>query len=685
MRLQRFIMNEEKVEKMEEEKVKTEQKIDEQETVEQKIDEIESKEEIKETEIISEGENFTFTTEINKLLEIFIHSLYTQKEIFLRELISNAADALDKVRYKMLTDKTLRDQDLPLEMTLSVNKDKHCIILSDNGIGMTRQELIENLGTIAHSGSSAFISKLAESKESQTDLQLIGQFGVGFYSVFMVAQKVEVCTLSALADSKAYMWTSTGKGEYSIAEIKKEQRGTEIRIYLNDNEFEFLETYRLENIVKKYSDFISYPIILKDEKNATRQINQLSAIWRKSPSEVTQEQYDEYYKYLTHSPETPLAHIHMSYDAPIQFSSILYIPRTLPWDMKYQIPEKWRGIHLYARRVFIQSDCENLLPKHLQFVRGVVDSDDIPLNISRETLQENKIISKIRKNLVRKILDTLSKMAEEKPEDYKTFWNTFGVYLKDGYRLDYENKDKTALLFRFTSSKSEELTSLEDYVSRMKEGQKDIYYISGEDRNAIETSPHLEVFHKKDIEVLYLTDTIDDFLMSDMNEFQGKPFVAIDREDVSLDDIKTEETDKTEEEKQDEEEDTLEISEKNWEDFRNFFQETLKDRVTEVKFSQRLIDSPSCLVSGKNDPNVGMQKLFKLMQADYQMAKRTMEINKKHPLIRRMAKIYADNPRDNILTICCHQLLDNLLILEGSPLDARGMVPRIQELMNRIC
>lgn len=640
-------------------------------------DDAEENNEPSEPEVLP-GESFTFTTEINKLLEIFIHSLYTQKEIFLRELISNATDALDKVRYKMLTDKTLRGQELPLEMKLSIDKEKNCITLSDTGIGMTKEELIENLGTIAHSGSSAFLSKLAEAKEDRKNLQLIGQFGVGFYSVFMVAKKVEVCTLSANADSKAYMWASTGKGEYSISEIEKEQRGTDIKIYLNDKEKEFAEDYKLESIVKKYSDFVSYPIRLND-----KQINQLSAIWRKSASEVTEEQYEEYYKYLTHLQDKPLAHIHISIDAPIQFNSILYIPGALPWDMKYQLPEKWRGIHLYARRVFIQSDCEDLLPKHLQFIRGVVDSDDIPLNISRETLQENKVIGKIRKNLVRKVLDTLTTMAKEKPEDYKIFWNTFGVYLKDGYRFDFDNKDKTALLFRFSSSYSDELTSLEDYVSRMKEGQKDIYFISGENRQAIEASPQLEMFRKKGVEVLYLTDTIDDFLMGEMGQFQDKQLVSVDREDISLDDIPDAETEENKEENENKENEEIELSDKNWDDFLAFFQETLKDRVTEVRFSHRLVDSPCCLVSGKDVPNVGMQKLFKLMQADYQMAKRTMELNKKHSLIQHMAKIYADNPRDGILEITCHQLLDNLLILEGTPLDARGMVPRIQELMER--
>lgn len=624
---------------------------------------------------LAQGENFEFTAEIQKLLDILVHSLYTHKEIFLRELISNAADALDKVRFKMLTEK-LRDSDLPLEIHLTVDKANHMLIVSDTGIGMSKEELIQNIGTIAHSGSLSFLKEIT-AKDAKADINLIGKFGVGFYSVFMVAKQVDIHTLSASPEAEGYLWSSDGSGKYKLAQVPKEKRGTEIRIHLKEDEKEFLEDHRIQDVVHRYSDFISYPIQL-----AGKQINRLSAIWHRSPSEITQEQYKEFYSYITHIQEPPLCSIHLSVDAPIQFSSILFIPGSLPWDMMLDIPEKWHGIHLYAKRIFIQSDCEELMPMYLRFVRGVVDSDDLPLNISRETLQDNQIIAKIRKNLVRKVLEKMEEIAKEKPEDYKKLWLNFGKFMKQGYRGDYENREKLADLFRFQASNAgkDEFISLQQYVDTMKAGQTEIYYISGENREAIEKSPHLDLFKRKGVQILYLTDPVDDFLMADMTRYKEKNILCVDREDISLEGIPDQENqpEKKEEAPQ------VEVSERNLEDFVAYMKDTLKDSVSDVRLSKRLVGSPCCLVSMKDAPNVGMQKIFKMFRQEYEMPKRILEINKDHAFVRSIAHLYGIDPRNPMLPLACHQLLDNALILEGSPFDVRAMVPRIQEMMERL-
>jgi molecular chaperone HtpG len=635
-------------------------------------------------ETSGQGENFTFTAEIQKLLDILIHALYTHKEIFLRELISNAADALDKVRVKMLVDKNVRDEKLPLEITLSMDKEKNLLTVADSGIGMTREELIENIGTIAHSGSMSFLKNLSQSKDIQTNIKLIGQFGVGFYSVFMVARRVEILTLSASPQATASLWSSDGSGNYTIASAHKETRGTEIRVCLKEDDAkEYLEAHRIKTIVQRYSDFVSYPIQMEKE-----QINKLSAIWHRSSSEVKEEEYDEFFTYLTHMQEKPLAHIHLTYDAPIQFNSILFIPSVVPWDMAFELPEKWRGVHLYAKRIFIQSDCEELMPLYLRFVRGVVDSDDVPLNISRETLQENPVIGKIKKNLVRKVLEHLTEISEKRPDDYKKLWLNFGKFIKQGYRIEYEHRDKLTQLFRFNSSccqTKEELISLQQYVDRMPKSQHEIYYLTGENRAIVEKSPHLEIFKKKAIEVLYLTDPVDDFLVQDLKEFQGKKLLSIDQEGISLEDIETPKSEKApEEEKAKEKEVKSDASEREIGDLVGFLKDALKDRVTEVKISQKLVGSPCCLVASKDSPTIGMQKLFRMMHENYEMQKRTLEINKEHPLICRMAKIYAATPRDPILHHLSHQLVDNALLIEGSPMDTRAMASRLEEMMERV-
>ena len=631
------------------------------------------------------GEKFEFAAEIQKLLDILVHSLYTHKEIFLRELVSNAADALDKVRFKNLTSSDIRDEKLALEITIAADKDHNLLTIHDTGIGMTREEIIENIGTIAHSGSLSFLQKIADVPDSQSKINLIGQFGVGFYSVFMVANRVDILTLSADPQARAWLWSSDGSGKYTIAEAEKPQRGTEIKIHLKDDAKDYLEQFRIESIIQRYSDFVSYPIKLGD-----KQINKLSAIWQRPASEVKDEEYHEFYKYLTHIQEKPLSHLHLSFDAPIQFSSILFIPASVPWDMMFEIPEKWHGVHLYAKRVFIQSDCEQLLPQYLRFVRGVVDSDDLPLNISRESLQENQLLGKIRNNLVRKVLDHLDEMSVERDDDYRKLWGDFGKFLKQGYRIDFENREKLARLFRFNSSEckdKDELVSLKQYVERMPAAQKDIYYHSGENRNAIEKSPHMELFKRKGIEVLYLTEPVDDFLFSDLREFDDKKFVAIDKEDVAIDEVVTareQQADAEPKAESDTSRPATEVSDRQMEDLLAYLKDTLKEKVSDVRLSKRLVGSPCCLVAGKDAPDIGMQKLMKMMNESYEMPKRILEINPKHSLVRSMAKIYADSPRESLLANFAHQLVDNALLLEGTQLDIRDMVPRIHELMERM-
>lgn len=628
------------------------------------------------------GEKFNFSAEIQKLLQILVHSLYTNQEIFLRELISNAADAMDKVRFRMLTDQNVRDQDIPLEIVIKADKDNNILTISDTGIGMTQEELIENIGTIAHSGSLSFLEAMAKAKDKQQEMSLIGQFGVGFYSVFMVAEYVEILTLSANPDSRAYSWSCDGSGEYTIAPAIKKERGTEIRVHLKKEGEEFLESHRIENIIRRYSDFISFPIKVDD-----KQANKLSAIWTRPRNEIKEEEYKEFFSYITHMQDKPLAHLHLSYDAPLQFHSILFIPRSVPWDMKFDTPEKWKGINLYVRRIFIQADCEELLPPYLRFVRGIVDSDDLPLNISRENLQQNQMIAKIRKNLVNKILEKLEALSDEQADDYRLFWSEFGRFLKQGYRSEYGNRERLAKLFRFNSShcnNADETISLTQYIERMQEGQKEIYYISGEDRNAIENSPHLELFKRKEVEVLYLTEPVDDFLMEDLKEFQEKKLVSVDQDELDLDDVADKSESEEDKDKDKDKEEQEQATDRAIGDLLGFFKDTLKNRVSDVRISKRLVGSPCCLVSTKDALGVGMQKLMKMMDEKYEMPKRILEINHSHPLINSLANIYAKSPREEMLKSCVHQLLDNALLLEGTPLDTKNMVPRIQQMMEQI-
>ncbi|HID38994.1 MAG TPA: molecular chaperone HtpG, partial [Calditrichaeota bacterium] len=460
--------------------------------------------------------SYKFKAEVNKLLDILVHSLYTNKEIFLRELISNASDALDKVRFQLTSGAEVADKDLPLEINIELDKDKNLLIISDTGIGMTQEEIVKQIGTIAKSGSEDFLNKLSEESRQKDLSNIIGRFGVGFYSVFMVADKVVITSKSYVKDVKPVRWESAGTGSFKVGELDEPlKRGTRIEVYLKDDQKEYSEKYRIESIIKKHSNFISFPIKINGEK-----VNTVAALWREPKSSIKKEQYEEFYKFLTYDTEAPLDTIHVSIDAPVQFNSIMFIPQRT-FDL-FGISKEDIGLDLYVRGVLIQHKNSDLLPEYLGFVKGMVDSPDIPLNISRETLQENRVVMKISQTLVKQILSYLEKKAKNDPEHYAKFWKAHGKVFKLSY-TDFANMERIADLMRFNSSANEDaegLTSFAEYVQRAKADQKEIYYISGPSREAIESDPHLEIFKRKGVEVLYLYEPVDEFVMSGMGTYK---------------------------------------------------------------------------------------------------------------------------------------------------------------------
>ena len=570
-----------------------------------------------------------FKAETKKLLDILVHSLYTSKDIFLRELISNSSDALDKLRFESNKGTEVADKDLPLEIKITFDDKKNTLTITDTGIGMTRDELIANIGTIAKSGSEEFLKQLSESKDAVNNI--IGRFGIGFYSVFMVAKEVVIKTKSYKKDAVAVEWKSDGLGEYEIADLTDEvKRGTTIEIFLKEETKEFSEKFRLESIIKKHSNFISFPIFLENEK-----INTIAAIWREPKSNLKKEQYDEFYKFLTYDNEEPFETIHTSVDAPIQFNSLLFIPK--------KSNEYWRfnrddyGLDLYVRRVLIQHQNKDLLPEYLSFVKGVVDSEDLPLNISRETLQENIIFTKIAQSVTSNILSGLIKIAKDSSERYAEFWKEHGRIFKLGY-MDYANVEKYQQLLRFNSSVSKdekELVSLEDYVGRMKKDQKEIYYSLGTSKEAIDLNPHLEIFKAKGLEVFYLYDPVDEFVVTSIRKHKDFDFKSVDG--VNLKELdKLEDVEKSEEPKE-------KFSKEDDKAFGKLMlkmKEILGERVTEVHESKRLKGSPSCLINPDDTMSSTMQKILKMSNQGMAMPaqKRLMEINKDHKLITQLAE-----------------------------------------------
>ena len=613
------------------------------------------------------AEERAFQTEVQQLLQILIHSLYTHSEVFVRELISNASDALDKVHFRSLTDHNIADPNAPLEIEIEVNKNAKTLTIRDSGIGMTRDEVNENIGTIAHSGSAEFLKQISQLKEEDENqkMQLIGQFGVGFYSVFMIAERVVVNTRSADKDAAAIQWESTGAGTYTISATDKADRGTEIKIYVRSDCEEYLDAHRLEDIIRRHSDFVAYPI-----KVAGKQANDTAAIWTRPRSEITDAQYEEFFTHLTGDPDKPLAYEHIVVDVPIQFYSILYIPKQAPMNFLFS-PEPKVSLNLYVRRVFIQDDCKELVPLYLRFIRGTVDCDDLPLNVSRETLQHNPVVAKIRTTLVRRILGMLEDMAKNRPEEYEKFWQAYGMVLKEGVAMDFENKDKVATLLRFPSSlsdKVEDTVTLQEYVDRMQSEQEEIFYLTGESAEAVAQSPLLETFRERSLEVLYLGDPVDEWVVNALPEFDNKRLKAIDDEDLDLGDKKV----KLEGVEQHKEQ-TIELI--------DFLKKELAERVSDVKESTRLTGSPCVLVTPKGGMSRNIERLMQAADREFEATKRLLEINPTHAIIRNMGEILTVNRDSEELKEWAHLLVDYVLIGEGTVSEPQQVTKTLSKVL----
>ena len=619
-------------------------------------------------------ETLGFQTEVKQLLHLMIHSLYSNREIFLRELISNASDACDKLRFEALHNDSLFEDDAELNIRIVYDKDARTLTIADNGIGMSRDEVVNNLGTIAKSGTREFFSQL--SGDQQKDAHLIGQFGVGFYSAFIVADKVTVLTRRAGEKSgQGVRWESDGGGEFSIEMADRPARGTEITLHLREGQDDLLEGYKLRDIIRKYSNHIVQPILMKKEEwkdgenvitDEDETVNQASALWARSKNDVKEEEYKEFYKHVGHDFDDPLAWIHARVEGRQEYTQLLYIPARAPFDMWDRNAR--HGIKLYVRRVFIMDDAEQLMPLYLRFVRGVVDSSDLPLNVSREILQESKDIEAIRKGCTSKVLALLADLAENDREKYAKFWGEFGKVLKEGTGEDFANKDKIAGLLRFASTDSdtaEETVSFKDYISRMKEGQEKIYYVTAETFNAAKNSPHLEVFRKKGIEVLLLSDRVDEWMVSHLTEFDGKELVSVAKGGLDLGKLE-DEAEKKEQEKEADE----------FKDLTGKIKDSLGDRVKEVRVTHRLTDSPACLVADEHDVSGNLARLLKAAGQQAPISQPILEINPKHPVVLRLKG--EEQRFDDWAAV----LFDQALLAEGGQLDdPASFVKRMNQLM----
>jgi molecular chaperone HtpG len=600
-------------------------------------------------------EKFTFQTEVGRLLDIVAHSLYSHREIFLRELISNASDACDRLRYAAITEPSLIEGEPDFKIHLAVDKKARTLKVSDNGIGMNHQDLIETLGTIARSGTQAFVSQLTG--DAKKDVALIGQFGVGFYSAFMVAEKIEVCTRKA-GEDQAWLWASDGKGEFTIEEATREVRGTTVTVHLNKDADEFTEEARLRGVVKKYSDHIGFPILIeKDDKPET--LNTASSLWTRPKKEITPDQYKEFYHHVGHTFDDPWLTLHNAVEGVLSYTSLLFVPSSPPFDLFH--PDRKSHVKLYVKRVFITDDCEGLLPSYLRFLRGIVDSEDLPLNISRETFQRDPRLAKIRSGLVKRVLGELAKKATKTPGEYDTFWTHFGAVLKEGVYEDFENRDKILDLCRFRSTAGEGLTSLDGYVERMKEGQDSIYFISGEHAEALSRSPQLEGFRAKGVEVLLLTDPIDEFWIPVVGAYKEKSFKSAAGAGADLGKIAGgEEKEKTEEAKP---EDTAGLDK-----LLAALKQALGETVKDVRVSERLTESPVCLVAGEGDMDMYLERMLKQhRQLDASMVTpRILEVNAGHPLIKQLTAMAAEGDgAGEALGEAAHLLFDQARIIEG--------------------
>ena len=614
---------------------------------------------------MSSKETIGFQAEVKQLLHLMIHSLYSNKEIFLRELISNASDACDKLRFEAITDSALFENDGELKIRIAFDAAARTLTITDNGIGMSRSEVIENIGTIAKSGTKEFMSKLTG--DQAKDSNLIGQFGVGFYSAFIVADKVVLTTRRAgLTAEHGVRWESQGAGDYTLEAVERAERGTEIVLHFKEGEESLLNDWQLRSIIRKYSDHIQLPIVMKSDKGEDEQVNRASALWERPKSEITQEEYETFYKHVSHDYSPPLAHVHAKVEGRQEYTQLLYVPSHAPFDLYDR--EARHGIKLYVRRVFIMDDAEQLMPQYLRFVRGVIDTNDLPLNVSREILQESKTIDAIRAGSVKKVLSLIEDLAQNDTEKFKTFWTEFGKVMKEGVGEDFANKERIAKLLRFASThldSEEQSVSLADYVGRMKEGQEKIYYVTADSFAAAKNSPHLEVFRKKGIEVLLLSDRVDEWMVSNLTEFDGKPLQSIAKGALDLGKLESEE-EKAAQEKEAGEYGALTGKVK----------EALGDKVKEVRITLRLTESPACLVSDEYGMSTHLERLLKSAGQKVPESKPILEINPHHPIVQRMQS------EETRFGEWSELLLDQATLAEGGQLaDPAGFVKRLNGLM----
>ncbi|MEE4377242.1 MAG: molecular chaperone HtpG [Candidatus Competibacteraceae bacterium] len=622
-------------------------------------------------------ETLGFQAEVQQLLRLMINSLYSNKEIFLRELISNGSDACDKLRFEALSDDALYESDPDLKIRVAFDKEARTITITDNGIGMNRQEVIDNIGVIARSGTREFLQNLTG--DQAKDAHLIGQFGVGFYSSFIIADKVTLKTRRAgLGAEHGVVWESSGEGDYTLETTEKPTRGTEITLHLREEEDEFLEEWRLRSIITKYSDHINLPVIMQVEKPAKDEdskptvedetVNRASALWARAKNEISEDEYKEFYKHVGHDFEEPLAWTHNRVEGNLEYISLLYIPKRAPFDL-WDFNQR-HGVKLYVRRVFIMEDAEQLMPRYLRFVRGVLDSNDLPLNVSREILQNNKVIDSMRAGSTKKVLGLLDNLAKDEPEKYTEFWNSCGRVLKEGPGEDFANREAIAKLLRFSSTHTDspdQTVSLEDYVDRMKEGQDKIYYITADSFAAAKNSPHLEIFRKKGLEVLLLSERVDEWLMSHLTEFQEKSLQSVAKGALDLDKVASDEEKQEQEQAQEEYKPLLER-----------LKTTLGDKVSDVRVSKRLTDSPACLVVDEYAMSAHLERLMKEAGQNVPTSKPYLELNTEHFLVSRL----KDEPDGERFSNWTHILFDQALLAEGGQLeDPASFVKRLNDLL----
>jgi molecular chaperone HtpG len=605
-----------------------------------------------------------FQAEVQQVLGLVINSLYANKEVFLRELISNASDALDKARFLALTRKDVTEPEGPPKILIRLDDEARTLTIEDNGLGMTREEVVENLGTIARSGSIEFLKANADAlNKKEGALQLIGQFGVGFYAAFMAAQRVDVRTRSMLPGAEPVLWRSSGSGSFTVAPGERATPGTEIILHLKEDCREFTKAWRVKDIIRKYSDFVQFPIEINGE-----QANRSAAVWTLPKAQVTDEQHAEFYRHITggHAGETPLLRVHYSIDAPVQFHALLYVPPTAPSDM---FQREHKALRLYAKRVLIIEDCTKLTPAYLRFLRGVVDSEDLSLNVSREMLQHDKALQQIEQQITKQVLKSLKDLSENEPEKYQTFWNEYGKVLKEGFTLEWKHKETLAELCRFESMKTEEgkLISLKQYVSAMPDSQKEIYYVTGIGRRAVAQSPHLEAFRKRDYDVLFLVDPIDEWVVQSLTDFEKRKLKSVAHGDLDLGD---------------------DAEKPNAEDEAGAavaaVKKVLGDKVKDVRISRRLTDSASCLVADTGDPGANFERIMKLMDQATGEAKRILELNPAHPIVKNLNTVAKRTPDSERVATWAELLLDQALLAEGVVPDPAQLVKRVQTLLTEV-